>query len=148
MYKATVTFKGLCKLLALSSVLLALFSLTGCSSTTRIGSNAVAEYNQNPLRVQIPDNMTQEQLQNIMNSVLKNRKWLVTESATNETVGALNHRGFNAKVTLKVDNGFINIMSDATYVKPETDDEPQPAIPMGWLKNIQSDLNIRLNVGM
>lgn len=127
---------------SLSIFLLAL-SLNGCA--TRIGSDAVSAYNENPLTVTIPLNASEEFVEMAKVRVLTGRGWLVQSRTKDEVVGKLVHRNWNATVTLLSEDSFIRILSDATQTNPSTG-KATPAVPLGWLKNLQKDLSTQLSV--
>jgi len=104
----------------------------GCSSTT--GQDAVMKYNQTPLTVSIPSNLSPEQVQAAMVRTLVGREWQVEQQSTQEVVGTLNHRSYQAKAILKVDNGVIKILSESSY-------NSKPVVPEAWLENLQKDLS-------
>ncbi len=123
------------------SVLVWMLGLSGCG--TVVGSGAVEKYNQNPLTVTIPANLSPQVVEHLMVLTLKNRKWTVVQQSPQEVVGQLNHRRFQAKTILKVDSNIIQILNDSSY-KAADSAEPEPGIPKGWLKNLQKDLSKRL----
>ncbi len=126
---------------SLSIFLLAL-SINGCAS--RIGSDAVTAYNDHPLSVTIPSNTSAEFVEMSMVRVLKGRDWVVQSQTKEKVVGELVHRGWNATVTLLSDGSVVRIMSDATQTNISTG-EVNPAVPLGWLKNLQNDLSAQLS---
>ncbi len=127
------------KTVALTSivVLLLLIGLTGCG--TVVGSNAADRYNQNPLTVSIPDGLSDEQIESVMKQTLVARGWKLGQTSPQQTDGALQHRSFNAKVSLVASEGVIRILSDSQYIS-EDGGGPQPGVPKGWLANLQKDL--------
>ena len=122
-------------------ILLLALSISGCAS--RVGSDAVAAYNDHPLSVTIPTNASAELVENSMVRVLERRKWTIQSHTKEKVVGKLVHRDYDATVTLLSDGSVIRIMSDATQKNPATG-EVNPAVPLGWLKNIQKDLGAAL----
>jgi len=108
---------------------------TGCSAAT--GQDVVAKYNQTPLTVNIPSNLSPEQIEEAMVHTLIGREWQVEQRSPQEVVGTLNHRSYQAKAILKVDNGVIKILSESSY-------KSKPAVPEGWLENLQKDLHKHL----
>ena len=78
-----------------------------------------------------------------MVSTLEERKWTVVERSPKQVVGTLRHRDFDAKVILKVEGKQIKILNDSRYKSPTTG-ELGPAVPHGWLKNIEEDLQVFL----
>ena len=121
--------------------LLLLANFVGCS--TRVGSGAVEKYNANPLTVAIPEGLSEEQVESVMKQTLTARGWQVTQASPQQTDGALQHRSFDAKVSLMADDGVIRILSDSQHISGDTGDK-QPGVPRGWLDNLQKDLNKRL----
>jgi len=122
-------------------IFLLALSISGCAS--RVGSDAVAAYNDHPLRVTIPTYASAEFVENSMVRVLERRKWTIQSHTEEKVVGKLVHREYDATVTLLSDGSVIRIMSDATQKNPATGDV-NPAVPLGWLKNIQKDLGAAL----
>ena len=121
--------------------LLLLANLVGCSG--RVGPGAVEKYNENPLTVAIPDGLSDEQVESVMKRTLAARGWQVTQASPQQTDGVLTHRSFNAKVSLVANDGVIRILSDSQYISRDTG-QKRPGVPMGWLDNLQKDLNKRL----
>lgn len=109
--------------------------LTGCFTTT--GKDVVAEYNQTPLTVSIPSNLSPEQVKEAMVRTFIGREWQVEQQSLQEVVATLNHRSYQAKATFKVENGVIKILSDSRY-------NSKPVVPEAWLENLQKDLSKRL----
>ena len=109
--------------------------LTGCFATT--GKEAVMKYNETPLTVSIPSQLTPQQIEEAMIRTLIGREWQVERHSPEEVVGTLNHSSYQAKVILKVDNGIIKILNESTY-------KGKPAVPEGWLENLQLDLKKHL----
>ena len=124
--------------LAFIMALLLLANFVGCS--TRVGSGASAKYNANPLTVAIPDGLSEEQVESVMKRALRSRGWQVTQASPQQTDGVLKHRSFDAKVSLMANDGVIRILSDSQYISGDTGDK-EPGVPMGWLVNLQKDLN-------
>ncbi len=123
-------------------IFLLALSINGCAS--KIGSYAVASYNDDPLSVTIPSNASAEFVEMSMVRVLKGRDWVVQSQTKEKVVGKLVHRGWNATVTLLSDGSVVRIMSDATQTNISTG-EVNPAVPLGWLKNLQKDLSVQLS---
>ncbi len=123
-------------------IFLLALSINGCAP--KIGSYAVASYNDDPLSVTIPSNASAEFVEMSMVRVLKGRDWVVQSQTKEKVVGKLVHRGWNATVTLLSDGSVVRIMSDATQTNISTG-EVNPAVPLGWLKNLQKDLSVQLS---
>ena len=133
------------KILISISTILFVFTLIGCQSSTRkLGEDAVAEYDSNPLSVEVPASATQEQAINMAESVLIGREWKVTSKSDDQVVGNLVHRGFDATATIKSEGSKLVIYSQAVHTDKHSG-EAKPAVPLGWLKNLQSDLVKQLN---
>ena len=122
-------------------IFLLALSISGCAS--RVGSDAVAAYNDQPLSVTIPKFASVGFVEKSMVRVLERRNWVVQSHSEEKVVGKLVHREYDATVTLLSDGSVIRIMSDATQKNPATGDV-NPAVPLGWLKNIQKDLGAAL----
>jgi len=120
------------------------FALGGCSTSgTQTGDDAVQKYNNNPLTVRIPGETPPGDVSRAMETTLLGRKWQVKSISPDKAVGYLNHRGFDATVTLVSDGSIITILNEATYTDPQNGLE-RPGVPMGWLLNIQKDLVVNL----
>lgn len=117
---------------------LCLFMAAGCN--TLRGKDAVTKYNSDPLTVPVPGNLSSDQVQSTMARALVGRGWTVVSSTPDEVVGELDHRGFRAKAILKREGTQIKLLTDTTYYVKNRD-EWQPAVPYGWLENLQKDLN-------
>lgn len=117
-------------------------SISGCAST--IGSDAVAAYNDHPLSVTIPSGASAEFVEKSMVRALEGRKWAVQSRTKEKVVGKLVHRNWDATVSLLSDGSVIRIMSNATQKNISTG-AVGPAVPLGWLKNIQKDLGAALS---
>ncbi len=124
--------------LTVFAMLLWALVLAGCKT----GTQAVEEYNQNPLIVSIPSTLSPKEVEEVMTLTLRSRGWTVVQQSPQEVVGKLDHRSFDAKTTLKVDGNLIKILSDS-YFKGEGG-KREPGIPKGWLENLQKDLQRRL----
>jgi hypothetical protein len=116
-------------------------SISGCAS--KIGSDAVAAYNDHPLSVTIPSDASAEFVEKSMVRALAGRNWAVQSHTKEKVVGKLAHRGYDATVTLLSDGSVIRIMSNATQTNISTG-AVSPAVPLGWLENIQKDLRAAL----
>ena len=124
-------------------IFLLALSISGCASKT-IGSDAVAAYNDHPLSVTIPSDASAEYVEKSMVRVLVGRNWAVQSHTKEKVVGKIAHRGWDATVSLLSDGSVIRIMSNATQKNISTG-EVAPAVPLGWLKNIQKDLGAALS---
>ncbi len=122
-------------------IFLLALSISGCAS--RVGSDAVAAYNDHPLSVTIPTYASAEFVEKSMVRVLQGRKWAVQSHTKEKVVGKLVHNNWDATVSLLSDGSVIRIMSNATRTNISTG-EVSPAVPLGWLKNIQYDLGAAL----
>lgn len=126
---------------AAAAVLAALLWTPGpASGQAQRGADAVQKYNAAPLVVAIPSGLKPQDLEEVMVLAFIGRKWTVVERSPQAVVGTLDHRGFKAKATLKVDGNVIRILNDSQYQSSESA-KPEPGVPLGWLKNLQSDLN-------
>jgi hypothetical protein len=115
--------------------LLWMAEFTGCSAKT--GRDVIDKYNQAPLTVSIPSQLSSQQIEEAMVRTLVGREWHVERQSPQEVVGTLNRRSYQAKVVLKVDNSVIKILSESSY-------KSKPAVPEGWLENLQLDLKKHL----
>ena len=115
-------------------------------SQTIMGAEKAAEYNRNPLTVPVPSGLSPQAVEEVMASTLQNRKWTVVQRSPQQVVGTLVHRGFDAKVVLKVEGDLIKILNESSYKSPQTG-LFEPAIPKGWLRNLQQDLKVLLARG-
>lgn len=130
------------KILTLFVASLMLLIAPACN--TLRGKDAVASYNADPLTVAVPAGKPADQVQAAMVKAFEGRGWTIVSSTPDEVVGQLlDHRGFNATATLVRSGDMIRILSDATYYVQQRD-EYQPAVPKGWLENLQKDLKVYL----
>jgi hypothetical protein len=90
--------------------------------------------------VAIPSTLKPQDVEEVMALAFIGRKWAVAQRSPQEVVGTLDHRGFKAKATLKVDGNVIKILNDSQYLSPESG-KLEPAVPRGWLRNLEKDLN-------
>lgn len=127
--------------LTLCTVILWALAIVGCK--TIVGARSVEKYNQNPLTVLIPQNLSPEAIEGAMVQTLTGRGWRVEQRSPEEVVGQLNRRAWEAKAILKVDVSLIKILNDS-YYKSDNSGERKPAIPKGWLENLQKDLQTHL----
>ena len=133
------------KFLVSISTIFFILTLIGCeSSGRRLSENAVTQYDSNPLSVEVPASVTQEQAIDMAESVLIGREWKVSSKSADQVVGKLLHRGFDATATIKSDGNKLVIYSQAMYTDKNSG-ETKPGVPFGWLKNLQSDLVKQLN---
>jgi hypothetical protein len=123
-------------------IFLLALSISGCAS--RVGSDAVAAYNDHPLSVTIPSDASAEFVEKSMVRALERRKWTIQSHTKEKVVGELAHRSWYAKVSLLSDGSVIRIMSNARQTNVSTG-KVSPAVPLGWLKNIQKDLRAELS---
>jgi len=114
--------------------------LAGCGGTP-VGVSSVERYNQKPYMGNIPPTLTPKEGQDVMVMTLQGRQWAVVEQSPQAVVGKLDHRSFQAKVTLKAESGIVTILSDSYYTS--ADRQREPGVPLGWLKNLQADLRTR-----
>jgi hypothetical protein len=122
------------------AVLAALLWTPGpASGQTQVGAEAVQKYNANPLVVAIPSSLKPQDLEEVMALAFIGRKWTVVERSPQAVVGTLDHRGFKAKATLKVDGNVVKILNDSLYQSNESG-KLEPAVPRGWLRNLEKDL--------
>ena len=122
-------------------IFLLALSVSGCAS--RVGSDAVAAYNDHPLSVTIPSDASAEFVEKSMVRALVGRNWAVQSHTKEKVVGKIAHRGWDATVSLLSDGSVIRIMSNATQTNISTG-AVSPAVPLGWLENIQKDLRAAL----
>jgi hypothetical protein len=111
---------------------------TACSGT-RVGDYSVESYNQNPLSVAIPEDVDNAGAIKVAESVLIARRWIVIDKGDDHITGKLRHRRFDATVNIKVEERHLVLYSDSLYQDRETN-EMTPAVPYGWLKYLQEDI--------
>jgi hypothetical protein len=111
---------------------------------TIVGGEEARKYNESPLTVPVPPGLSAEDVEQVIVSTLERRNWTVTEHSPQQVVATLVHRGFDAKVILKVDGNLVKILNDSRYKSPTTG-QLEPAIPKGWLKNLEKDLKTFLS---
>jgi hypothetical protein len=73
--------------------------LAGCS--TVVGANSVKEYNQRPLTVNMPHNLSPEEVEEAMGVALRYRGWTVVQQSPQEVIGERNCVNFQVKATLR-----------------------------------------------
>ena len=105
----------------------------------KTGQDVVTKYNQAPLTVRIPLGVSPEEVEEAIVRSLVGREWKVVSRSTEEVVGTLNHRSYQARVILKVDRNVIKFINESRY-------KSEPAVPEGWLAHLQADLNKHLSV--
>jgi hypothetical protein len=120
----------------MSRLLLAVVLLPACQTAK--------SYDQHPLTVAIPAGVTPEAVREAMIQTFEARKWTVVEASPQRTVGILKHRGYDANAVLEVEGDRIKILSDTKYINANTGKRTQ-VVPMGWLENLQKELEIRLS---
>ncbi len=128
--------------LHLSLLLLPMGLLLACSQTPR-GTDAVAEYNANPLAVLIPASVSSEEAEAQAVETLEQRQWIVTDRSPGRISAQLDHRNYVARVTLEQQGNRVVILNESRR-EPGTRRAAKPAVPLDWLQNLQSDLNNRL----
>ncbi len=125
---------------AFAILFLGLFALSqSACSGTRVGVKEAQSYNQQPLRVHIPEGVTDAAAIRAAESGLSGRGWAVVDKSDDQITGELNHQRFDATVNIKIENESLVLYSDATYTNPQTN-EVEPAVPYGWLENLQKDI--------
>jgi hypothetical protein len=112
--------------------------LAGCKHG-KSSASAVDSYNGNPLTVSIPRELSQEQIEEALAATLMGRTWTVTSRKPAEVVGELTHRGIKGRVILKADRDVVSIINDS-YRISEEGDIGVPVVPLGWLRNLQKDM--------
>lgn len=120
----------------MSGLLLAVAFLPACQTAK--------SYDQHPLTVAIPTGVTSEAVGEAMIQTFEARRWTVVEASPQRTVGTLKHRDYEAKAVFETDGDRIKILSDTRYVNPRTG-KRTPVVPMGWLENLQKELEFRLS---
>ena len=130
----------------LIAFLASLILLVAPACNSMRGAQATEDYNASPLTVAVPGNLSAQTVQELMVKAFQNRDWSVTSSSANEVTATLDHRGFNAQATLQRNGDIITLYNHSTYNNPKTG-ESEPAVPYGWLENIQKDLRVYLARG-
>jgi hypothetical protein len=139
-----MTARGCLRIMAVFASLGVLLSDSGrAAGQTIVGAEEVENYNRNPLTVSVSPSLSPEEVEAVAAAALAGRKWTVVERSPQRVVGALVHRDFDAKVVLEVEGTLIRILSESSYKSPSTG-QFEPAIPKGWLKNLQKDLKALL----
>jgi hypothetical protein len=119
-----------------SGLLLSVVVIAGCQTAK--------SYEQNPLTVAIPPGVTSQAVSEAMIQAFEARRWTVVEASPQRTVGTMIRRGYEAKAVLESDGHRIKILSDARIIDARTG-KWKPTVPMGWLENLQNELEIRLS---
>lgn len=132
--------KNIAKLsITIASLLLSI----GCTT----GHNVNVKYNANPLTVVLTKDISKSEALQTAQNVLTNRQWRIAEVSDNQVVGRLNHRTYNAEVQVVYDAGTLRLLNNS-FNGPGSDPAfiGEPALPMGWLRNIQSDIHRQLGI--
>ena len=121
-------------------LILSLLALTqSACSGTRVGTRAAEEYNSRPLKVAMPDAVDNTDAIKAAEAALLGRDWVVVSKSADQISGKLIHRRFDATVNIKIENRFLVLYTDSTYLDPQTN-EITPAVPYGWLENLREDI--------
>ena len=126
--------------LTFAILLLSLLALSqSACSGTRVGVKSAEAYNARPLKVYIPLAVDDPAAIKAAESGLIGRGWAVIDKSDEHITGKLHQRRFEATVDIKIEDQNLVIYSDSTYLDPQTN-ELTPAVPYGWLKNLQQDI--------
>lgn len=129
--------RGIVVVVAVLTVLLA-----ACGGG-RVGELSAEQYNDAPLTVVVPQGVSSTAVADAAEKALRGRKWEVVSRSDEEVVGHLAHRDYDARVNIVIADGLATLFSDATYDGPRQEGAA-PAVPYGWLKNLQSDIGALL----
>lgn len=129
--------------LKLSITIASLLVTIGCT----VGHNVNVKYNAKPLTVVLTKEITKAEALQAAQTALTSRQWRITEVSDNQVVGRLNHRTYNAEVQVVYDAGTLRLLNNS-FNGPGSDPAfiGEPALPMGWLRNIQSDIHRQLGI--
>lgn len=96
--------------------------------------------------VMVPEGLSGKEVQTAILRTLIEREWGVQKKSPGEVVGYLKHRSNEATVTLTYDDMKVDIHCVGWAINKRTGERRRPEQPMGWLKNIQTDLTKNLNL--
>lgn len=96
--------------------------------------------------VMVPEGVSGKDVQQAIISTLIAREWGVKKKSDGAVVGYLKHRRNEATVTLTYDKVKVDIHCIGWAINKRTGERKRPELPMGWLKNIQTDLTKHLNL--
>jgi hypothetical protein len=126
--------------LAFATLLVGLFALSqSACSGTRVGVKEAESYNARPLKVYIPEGVSNAAAMRAAESGLTGRRWAVVGKSDDQITGELSHQRFDATVNIRIEDGSLVLYSDSTYTNPQTQ-QVEAAVPYGWLENLQKDI--------
>ena len=98
----------------------------------------MAEAGQNQFRVVVPEGVSQEEVHDIILSVLEFRQWEVLEDESKEMTASLSYGGVNAHLALSYDYEVIVLQCTAT------DKKGKAIVPLRWARYLQKDMRDQL----
>ncbi len=113
----------------------------GCNTG---GVSENEDYNNTPLGVIIPQGLEAEKIKSAISRTLINREWKITNVSNEQVEAELIHRGYHGKVILKVSGEQVKIFNYSEKINSKGK-SLGPAVPMGWLKNLNADLSHQLS---
>lgn len=107
------------------------------------------------LQINLPAGRTEAQVQAAIERAFNGRRWIVTEKTSDKVIGELNHRGYEARLTVVYNASEIKFYDDSyklrkgkktnTYSNDQTYKRVKSS-PDGWLRNLEKDIKRFLNV--
>jgi hypothetical protein len=95
--------------------------------------------------VAVPTGLSKSDVQQAIIATLAGRGWSIQEKNGEKVVGYLKHRSNEATVTLLFDDKKVDLFCVGYEIDKSTGVHKKPEMPNGWLGNIRTDLNKRMN---
>jgi len=95
--------------------------------------------------VSVPDGFTREEVKDLIIMTVAGRSWGLREKTDEKIVAHLKHRSNEATVTLLYNEKKVDLYSVGYEINKRTGERKKPEQPTGWLNNLQSDLNKKIN---
>ena len=96
--------------------------------------------------VNVPSGLNAETVQGTTVATLTGRTWAILRKTDDRVVGYLRHRSHETKVTLVYSAAEVKLYCVGWKIDKKTFERKKPALPEGWLENIQLDLKAKLNL--
>lgn len=107
------------------------------------------------LQINIPSERTKAQVQSAIERAFNGRRWIITKKTDAMVIGELNHRGYEAKLTVVYSPTEIKFYDDSYKLRKNKktntySNDPGykkvKSAPEGWLRNLEKDIKRFLNV--
>lgn len=95
--------------------------------------------------VQIPSGLSNTEVQKAIVAAVASRGWILTARKEHLVAAHLKHGEHEAQVTLPFDVSQAAIYCVGWKINERTGVRERPALPKGWLKNMQEDLAKNFN---